>query len=175
MTLIVGQISCSFGSPFRALRLNAIKSEGEFFGWSYEDEKALTPNQWNKKYCFPRGRVVFGAQENNQLLGYMAVTEWEGDPTGKTALWSMTYLKPEYRRKGIAKTLYNAREEFTKRHYEKAVFFIKDGNERSAEIHTKNGAEYLRPERMAWNGKNEGLWHWYVKRFNKAALSIAAA
>lgn len=161
MTVTVTQISGGFHTPFRPLRLHAIKSEPDYFGWAYEDEAALPPTEWDKKYCEPEGRVIFGAFADNKLVGYTATTTWSGDNTGKTALWSMTYLLPAYRHTGAAKAFYAAREEFCRHKYDQAVMFIRDGNEHSASIHRKRGAVFWKSEQMSWNGKNPALWHWY--------------
>jgi predicted GNAT superfamily acetyltransferase len=102
MTGAVCQIDPGYGSAFRALRLESIRTEPEFLGWPYEDEAALAADAWNRKYRDPAGRVVFGAFAGDQLVGIMAVTTWTGDPAGRTALWNMTYVKPEYRHRKMA-------------------------------------------------------------------------
>ena len=161
MNIRVSQISGDFDSAFRPLRLRAIRTEGNYFGWPYEDEAALSREDWNQKYCTPEGRVFFGVFVDDQLCGITAVTTWDGDITGKTALWSMTYLAPEHRGHGIATYFYKAREDYTRQHYDEVVMFIRDGNDRSEGIHKKHGALFWKSEEMQWNGKNRALWRWY--------------
>jgi hypothetical protein len=43
------------------------------------------------------------------------------------------------------------------------VFFIRDGNRRSTEIHIKNGALHLFTRQMAWGDRPPAPWHWYEK------------
>ena len=178
MTLAVCQIDAGYHSPFRALRLESICTEPEFLGWPYEDEARLRPAAWNQKYRDPQGRVVFGVFAEGQLVGCMAVAAWTGDPTGRTALWNMAYVKPEYRHrklagKSAAQRLYQAREEHTRRIYDAVVFPIHENNPNSADIHRRNGAQYSHPERMTWNGKNPGTWHWYRKELRRDRLQVA--
>jgi hypothetical protein len=53
------------------------------------------------------------------------------------------------------------------------VFPIHENNPNSAGIHRRNGAQYTHPERLTWNGKNPGTWHWYRKTFHHDAVKVA--
>jgi hypothetical protein len=44
---------------------------------------------------------------------------------------------------------------------------------RASPAHRRNGAQFSHPERMTWNGKNPGTWHWYRKDFRRDNLQVA--
>jgi len=93
----------------------------------------------------------------------MAVSKWDQDQTGHTALWGSVYLKPEYRGKHAAAPLYETRTAWTKANnqFKQAVFFIRDGNTRSTEIQVKQGAQYMYSAPMRWANGQVATANWY--------------
>jgi GNAT superfamily N-acetyltransferase len=148
---------------FRALRLHALKTEGEWLGPAYEDEVTIPYEQWREDVTPTEDMHYFGLFDRKKLIGAMRAAPWDEDNSRSTALWGRTYLLPEYRNQGLAKPLYVMREQWTKEHsrYTSAVLFIKHNNERSKNIHLRHGAELMCSRNMEWPHRPSSVWNWY--------------
>lgn len=89
---------------------------------------------------------------------------------GKT--WS-AYLNRDYRGRGVAAQLYEARTEWSRQHanFESAVFLIRESNERFIAIHRKRGAEDMSDEPKRWADGSVAFAHWYKTRLRAAAMA----
>ena len=189
----VRALNANDGHAFRAIRLEALRNDGNFLGPLYEEENKLTDDQWRQRCTetndscffglFDKDRLIgimsakkwckethdscfFGLADKDQLLDIMSAKKWDEDKEGRTALWMAAYLKPEYRGRKIAEKLYQARLEWTKRNpnqFKRAVFFIHEENIRSREIHEKQGPKYLFTRSMQWANGPIARWRWYEK------------
>ena len=79
----------------------------------------------------------------------------------QTALWGMTYVLPEYRGADLSAQLYQGREQWTAQRYQRAVFYIREENKRSQEIHTKHGARFTEAKPNPWPDRPPMIWNWY--------------
>lgn len=159
--VIARELGVGDASAFRALRLHALKTEGEKLGPRYEDEVRMSKEEWEARVTPTPDMRYFGLFDAQKLVGAMRAAPWDGDQSGQTALWGGAYVLPPYRGQRLAKPLYEAREVWTRTRYKAAVLFIKADNDRSADIHKKHGAEYLKSEDMAWPGRPAEKWDWY--------------
>jgi hypothetical protein len=153
---------------FRAIRLKSLQTEPVYLGVPYEDEAKHTAQQWRERCTETPEHCFFGLFHGPKLIGLVVADRWAEDPSGKTALWKSAYFDPEYRGQKIALPMYLAREKWTRRRFDRAVFFIRDGNRRSTEIHIKNGARYLFTRQMSWGDRPPAPWHWYEKSLRPA-------
>jgi len=160
-------LTSSDSEAFRALRLEAVQSFGEIFANYYRNMEARQDDFWRRFCTETEDQCLFGLFGENKLIGVVGVEKWDKDETGKAALWTYAYLKPEYRGRQLASALYRAREEWTKRHsrYERAVLSIQEESVRSIEIHERHGARYLYTEQMRWYDGPPAPWRWYEKRW----------
>lgn len=151
------------GNSFRAIRLEALQTDGNYFGTSYEEEGKLTAEQWRQRCRTSVDHCIFGLFDDGKLVGVMEATKWAADKDGKTVLWGSAYLNREYRGQGLAAPLYEARLAWSKQHpdFDTAVFFIREGNKRSTEIHKKQGAEHTHDEPKRWADGTVAVAHWY--------------
>jgi GNAT superfamily N-acetyltransferase len=76
----------------------------------------------------------------------------------------MTYVLPKYRGAGLSAQLYQAREEWTAQRYKRAVFFIREDNRRSQNIHLKHGARLIESTPNTWPDRPPMMWNWYEVR-----------
>jgi RimJ/RimL family protein N-acetyltransferase len=160
--MIVRELNEDDWSLYRELRLHALETEGEWFGPTYETEKEYPISDWRHRCQSSPTQCLFGLFDREKLVGAFSARRWEEDPTGNTALWGAAYVRPEYRGKGYARDLYIARTAWTKDHgFQSAMLFIRKGNKRSTEIHSKHGAIYEKTEEMSWPGRPSSTWHWY--------------
>ncbi len=151
------------GNAFKAIRLEALRNEGNYFGTSYEEERKMIAEQWRRRCKRTGDQCLFGLFHDDNLVGIMAATKWSGDPEGKTVLWGSAYVRGVHRGKGLAAPLYEARRDWSIQNpnFDQAVFFIRDGNERSTEIHKKQGAEHTHDEPKRWADGTVAVAHWY--------------
>jgi len=92
---------------FQALRLAALQETPIAFGSSFEEEKNLSLSSIESQLAFRFDRGIFGAFENNELIGLAALgRENLKNFAHKAFIWGM-YVKPEHRSKGIARSLLN--------------------------------------------------------------------
>lgn len=156
-------LTAADASAFRAIRLEALKTEPVYLGVPYEDEAGHSPQYWRDRCAETDEQCCFGVFDCRNLVGIVTAERWKEDASGLTALWKSAYLEPDYRGQGIAELMYRAREDWTRQRFARAVFFIRDGNRRSTEIHVKNGARYLFTRQMQWGNRPLAPWHWYEK------------
>ncbi len=177
--LSVRQLDASDANAFRAIRLRALKEEGEKFGPTYENEVKLTYDEWEKRVTPTADTRLFGLFDANKLVGVMRATLWDEDATGKTALWGQAYVLPHYRGKRghdgnkLTAPLYAARAEWTKTRYTSAVTYIRQDNAASQKPHLKHGAKLIFSRVINWPGRAPVPWNFYRITFDTTeALAV---
>ena len=171
----VEALNANHANAFKAIRLEALSgNDRKYFGASYEEERGFTADQWRQRCVQTPYNSVFGlfAEDNleRKLVGVLVATKWNGDKEGHTVKWGSAYIKPEYRGKElegkkISSLLYQARMEWTKRNpnFTRAIFFIREGNIKSTEIHKKHGATLMYSQPMQWADGEIATANWYQK------------
>ncbi len=92
----------------RDIRLFALQTEPGVFFASYDGELALPDDEWRRRIA-GAGCVIFGLFAGDDLIGITGVVTDRDDPTGKTAVLVMSYIRPAYRGRGLTALLYEAR------------------------------------------------------------------
>jgi hypothetical protein len=181
--LSVRELGPDNASAFRALRLHALKTEGELFGPTYENEVALSHDEWVARVTPTPDIRVFGLFDNDRngmLAGFMRAGPWnkpDEDPSGQTALWGQAYVLPSYRNRRdedgqkLSAPLYAARAAWTQTRYKAAVTFIREDNERSQAPHVKHGAELAFKRIIPWPNREPVSWNFYRVEFTQAAAA----
>jgi RimJ/RimL family protein N-acetyltransferase len=98
-------------SDWRALkdlRLHALRTEPGVFFSSHDREVAASDEVW-QSLAAGEGVQIFGAFDGSTLVGITGVFTHRDDPTGSTAGLGMTYLRPEYRGRGLSAVFYETR------------------------------------------------------------------
>jgi Acetyltransferase (GNAT) family len=161
---------------FRAIRLEALGGkDAKYFGASYEEEAAQPSSSWRERCGPTSASSVFGAFTGKHLIGIMAASK-----AGKhddAVLWGSVYLQPRYRLQHVAETLYRMRQEWSEAAgiFTRAVFFIREDNERSTAIHLKNGAAIISREEMTFADHSRAIAVWFEKKLPPAEGSARAA
>lgn len=147
---------------FRDIRLEALEKDGRYFTASYEKESGRSKAEWVAACTETCDQVVFGAVRADGIIGVVAASRWDGDPSGKSVRWGSAYARREWRRVGVIAVLCEAREEWSRQHgFEQAVFTIRADNSRSIAIHLAHGAKQIReePMRFADGSVATAIWH----------------
>jgi len=150
---------------FRDMRLFALRTEPGVFLSPYEKEAAQTPDEWRARLSRDAGQA-FGLFDGAKLIGITGVDTWRHDPTGRTAVFFMSFIVPEYRRRGFSRLLYEARLAWVAEqpHFEKIVVSHRVGNEISAKANRPFGFAFVRTETKSWPDGTTGDELVYEKR-----------
>ena len=168
--LSVRQLGRGDAHAFRVIRLKALKEEGEKFGPTFESEAGLSEEEWEKRVTPTEDTRVFGLFDGEDLVGIVRVTQWDEDPSGKTALWGQAYVLPQYRGRRdengekFTASLYAGRADFTfEQHprYTSAVTFIRQDNTVSQDALSKYEKESMPSRLMNWPGREPVMWNFY--------------
>ena len=125
---------------FRDFRLGALAAAPGVFGSSYETEATWTAEEWQRTVAGP-GHQVFGLFDGEYLIGITAVFTWREDPSGETALLGMSFIRPEYRGRGLSRLFYEVRLDWIRKHaqFKRAVVFHRQSNEVSRRANQRHG------------------------------------
>jgi GNAT superfamily N-acetyltransferase len=169
----VRQLRPSDAHAFRAIRLDALRTEENLFTATYKDEVAVPYGEWGKRLEHTQDTRYFGLFDRKEIVGIMRAIPWNEDATGSTALWGTAYVRPTYRDRGLAAPLYHEREKWTSEHprYTNTVMWIKKGNSRSSGIHLKRGAEYMFSRELSFPGRPAETWELYRQPLKSVAVA----
>jgi RimJ/RimL family protein N-acetyltransferase len=93
---------------FRDFRLAALAAAPGMFSSSHQRELLQTPEAWQHTIK-GNDHQVFGLFDGERLIGITAAFAWREDPTRRTAILAMSFIQPDYRRRGLSRMLYQAR------------------------------------------------------------------
>ncbi len=93
----------------RHLRLLALSTEPGVFFRRFDEEAGLPDAHWVALATGDDAHQIFGLFQGERLIGISGVFADRNDPSGATASLGMSYIVPEYRRRGLAARLYEAR------------------------------------------------------------------
>ncbi len=125
---------------FRDFRLQALRAAPGVFASSYEAEVTRTPGEWQLEMKGP-DHQVFGLFDGEQIIGITAAFTWREDPSGQTALLAMSFIRPEYRGRGLSRLLYEARLDWIRARpqFKRVVVFHRESNGASRRANQRHG------------------------------------
>ena len=92
----------------REIRLEALAEfPGNYFT-SLAEAQARTEEDWRAMLADPK-MAIFGLYDGEALAGLTAIYIADEDPSGRTAGFAMSYIRPAWRGRGHAATLHKAR------------------------------------------------------------------
>jgi len=107
--LTVRELAAGDWRALRELRLHALRTEPGVFFSSYGEEAGYSDADWIALATGDDAHQLFGLFDGERLAGISGVFTDRDDPTGGTASLGMSYILPEYRCRGLASRLYEAR------------------------------------------------------------------
>jgi RimJ/RimL family protein N-acetyltransferase len=95
---------------------------------------------------------VFGLFEGRKLIGITGVFTDRGDSSGATAIFAMSFIEPEYRRRGLSRLLYEARLDWVRAQpqFERVVVTHRESNEASGHANQAFGFNRVGRESRTW-------------------------
>lgn len=126
---------------FRELRLHALKTEPGKFASTHDAEATLPPEEWQETITGSPPYQVFGLFDGERLIGITAAFTWREDPTGETALLAMSFIREEYRGRGLSRLLYEARLGWIRQQpkFKRIVVSHRESNEISRAANQRHG------------------------------------
>lgn len=100
---------------FRNLRLRALSLHPGFYCGTRADAEKRPNAEW-KETLDGQGKQVFGLFDGETLIGITAVFTCRDDPSGRTGVFAMSFIEPDYRGRGYADLYYKARIDFGVKH-----------------------------------------------------------
>jgi RimJ/RimL family protein N-acetyltransferase len=142
---------------FRDFRLHALKAAPGVFVTSYQETAARSPEEWQAILNNP-GHRVFGLFDSGHLIGITAALTWLEDESGETAMMGMSFILPEYRRRGLSRLLYQARLDWIKgqSQFKRIIISHRVSNEQSRHAIQAHGFLPMRRVPTTWpDGETE--------------------
>jgi RimJ/RimL family protein N-acetyltransferase len=90
---------------FQTLRLAALRETPSAFGSSYEEEKDFPVSTIEARLAAKPDRGVFGAFENSELVGFVALDRESMHKLAHKALIGGMYVSPQARGRGLGRAL----------------------------------------------------------------------
>jgi len=131
---------------FRALRLEALKSDPDAFGETFEDAARLDDGEWSDKLSrtLSSGDVIFVAEVGDGFAGMCGVGE-DRTRRGHGFVWGV-FVKKAYRESGAGSRLMDAAEEWAAaRGFAGVNGLVAAPNDRAINFYRKRGYEVGEP------------------------------
>jgi RimJ/RimL family protein N-acetyltransferase len=129
----------------------ALESAPGMFATSYEEAWARSPEAWRETIA-GLNHQVFGLFDGAQLIGITGVFGGRDEPSDDTAFLVMSFVLPEYRRRGLSLMLYRACLDWirVRRKFKRAVAAIRASNEASQRACRRFGFNCIGREPRTW-------------------------
>ncbi len=129
----------------------------------------MPDDEWRRRIA-GAGCVIFGLFAGDDLIGITGVVTDRDDPTGKTAVLVMSYIRPAYRGRGLTAQLYEARLNWiaSQPQFTRTIVSHRASNEASARAIRRHGFTVIDRMPRTWpDGTTED-----EVRYTRAASSI---
>lgn len=165
MTITCRPLNGDQWQVFSAMRLEAVRNYPNFFGGHYHDELKLGEAQWRGWIASDTSRM-FGLFDGTELIGITGIVSDREDKTGRTALLISSYIKPEYRGRGLSSLLYQARIDYARAHplWNRMVVSHRDTNETSRRANQRHGFTFTHRISKDWPDGTTGDNVFYERR-----------
>lgn len=150
--MIIRALALSDLARFKALRLDALRSDPDSFGETFESAARLSDREWSDKLSgiFSSGDVIFVAEVDGEFVGMCGAGE-DRTRRGQGFVWGV-FVKKSYRGTGAGSRLMDAAEAWAEgRGFERINGWVAAPNDRAVNFYRGRGydvgvdVEPLRP------------------------------
>lgn len=136
---------------FRTIRLSALKQSPKMFGSTYavEIEKPLNFFE-NCLSC----STVFGAYDQNKIIGIATLTQEIGAKFSHKAHLSSVFIEPAFQQKGIASVLLHTVIQYSQQYVEQILLTVANDNKPALILYEKLGFQSYGVELKALKDKD---------------------
>ena len=134
----------------KTIRLEALSSkDAKVFGLTYEQESAQSEDDWKWRLNDQR-QAYFGLfLDNRDCIGLTGI--YTNEKSDDTANLFASYIRSEYRGKGLSSLFYDARINWARENgYKKIIVSHRDGNDASKAANQRFGFNYTHTENYDW-------------------------
>lgn len=149
-TFSIKQLTSHEWETYKHIRLEALKNHPQFFCPS-SDEFNFSEQDWRDRLTNETS-ATFGLYDNENIIGLTGIFQTNNDPNSDTALMVASYIKKEYRNKGLSKLLYEARLNWAKNIPKIKILEIghREDNILSKKANQKFGFKFVKSEEILW-------------------------
>lgn len=102
--IVLRKINEEEWTDFRAIRLEALKTNPSVFLTSYDSALAQNEEQW-KSQLRSSANAIFVLRDGKTLIGLTRASRYRESPND-TVVLGMSFLRPEYRGRGLSALFY---------------------------------------------------------------------
>ncbi|WP_068397663.1 GNAT family N-acetyltransferase [Pedobacter cryoconitis] len=133
---------------YKSIRLEALQTNPAMFGSSYLKESAYSQGEW-VSFLENDKRAIFALYAMEALIGLTGVILDKDEATN--AVLFASFIKPEYRGKGLTKLFYQARIDWAQSKNCKLITVShRAGNEISKAANQRFGFKYVNSKNVDW-------------------------
>ena len=136
---------------FREIRLSALEMEPGVYFSTLGAERTKTDADWQSMVIDPTLQI-FGLFDGTTLVGITGVFTFRDDPSGATAMFGMSFVLPEYRGRGLAEKLFDARLKWVAAHpqFKRIIVSHRASNEAARRANQRHGFRFLKRVSREW-------------------------
>jgi RimJ/RimL family protein N-acetyltransferase len=145
---------------YKSMRLEALQQDRGMFCNSYEYEASFPQEQWTARLSNP-DRACFGLYCGNELIGITGIVVADKEKPDEAHM-TQSYIRKEYRGKGLSILLYEARLAWAKAHQIKCLKIgHRASNLASRAANQHYGFTHTHSEPNTWpDGKTEDMFYY---------------
>lgn len=151
MNIVIKKFNESDWQLYKEIRLQALRSDPEVFGSTFEKESATEESHWRSGLNNP-DVAIFGIFDDTQIIGMTGVAIDRNDLHKKTAILWGSWLNKNYRRQRISEEMYRVRIDWAKEHAtcEKILVSHRASNLASKNSNQKHGFIFTHTQDKEW-------------------------
>ncbi|MBS1618602.1 MAG: GNAT family N-acetyltransferase [Bacteroidetes bacterium] len=131
------------------IRLEALQNEPHFFGGRYHEEAARADQHWIDMLAQDDYWAFWGLYDGDTCIGLTGAARLRADPT--CALLIASYIRTEYRNKGLSALYYKARIDWARSlGYKTVEVHHRSDNHISKAANQKFGFVYTHTDNVLW-------------------------
>jgi GNAT superfamily N-acetyltransferase len=149
MNITLRRLTVDDWQAMKAIRLEALEREPQFFGAQHAVEETFTEDQWRARLTDDGTHAHWGLYDGEHCIGLTAIAQAYADPTAAYLIAS--YIRDTHRRQGLSALYYDARISWAREQgYKYLLIGHRDINHASKAANQKFGFIYDHSESKLW-------------------------
>lgn len=152
MTITIRQLKPDEWAVLKDVRLTALLTDPRVFGSRYEEECHKDESEWRAQLSSPKV-ALFVLFDGNSPIGMTAISYNKDDPEQKSAILWGSWLRPEYRKRGLSDMMYKARLTWVEAQPDIKSIYVghRASNAASRSAIQKHGFKFTHADAKTWH------------------------